>query len=168
MDEDDFDPGDPYGGPDDFSCPPPGLRFGEGQPPNLGGRPPGSENRKTIIKRVATKRHRIKLDGRPRTKNTLDLVLRAIRTAASRGEVAAFDLQEELKARFGLRPDRTPQAVLILGEELTAEEWDVVYGPDISDEECEERFPYLRKSRSAFREHQARTQAAIEYSQNPL
>ena len=161
MDDDDSYFSDQYEGLDDSCCPPPGLRFGEGQPPNLGGRPPGSLNRKTIIKRVAAKRHRIKLDGRPRTKNTLDLVLRAIRTAASRGEVTAFDLQEDLKGRFGLRPSRTLQAVLILGEKLTGEEWVVVYGSHISDEESEERFSYLRNARSSFREHQARTQISL-------
>ena len=78
---------------------PHGLRFGEGQKRNTAGRPPGSPNRRTIIKRVANKRHKVKLEGHQRSKTTLELVLLMIRNRAARGDIGAYSLQEHLTSR---------------------------------------------------------------------
>lgn len=139
-----------------------GVRFGEGQSPHHGGRPAGSPNQKTMIKRVASKRHRVKIDGRVRRKNTLDLVLRAVRAGASRGDIAAFELQEALKRRFGAPTTEVAQGVLILGEHLTSEEWDAIYGSDTTDEWCEKHFPHLLRSRRKFQDHQDRVNGLLE------
>lgn len=62
--------------------PPHGLRFGEGQPINRRGRPRGSPNMATMVRKVAFKRHRVKIDGRVRQKNTIELVVLAIKRKA--------------------------------------------------------------------------------------
>ena len=124
---------------------PHGVRFGEGQKRG-GGRPPGSPNRATIIKRVANKRHKVRLNGKVRSVTTLHLVLRMIATQASNGNIKAFDLQERIKATFAptLRQQRRP-TILFIPSQMTIEEFEAVWGiPRVPMEEVLARFPYLK------------------------
>ena len=147
MTEDEYDIPDPFVDDDDDERKrPQGVRFGDGQDTGLGGRPAGSLNRTTIIKRVAKRRHLMKIDGKTCTRDTLDLVLRAIRTNAALGKITAFDLQEQLKARFQADITNRKAAVFFCSGKLTTEEWSMVYGTkDLNAEAVTARFPHLSR-----------------------
>jgi hypothetical protein len=125
-----------------------GRRFGEGQPINRGGRPRGSPNFATMAKRVAGKRHKVMIDGRLRHKSTLELVILALKRKAASGDIFAIDIVQDLSS--WLEPRKAIRsAVLITGEDLTPDEWQAVFGNDVTDEEVEQRFPYLMRMRRA-------------------
>ena len=59
---------------------------------NPKGRPPGSKNRKTIVKLVANEMHSVVENGKRQQRSTLDLVLLSLRNMALEGKNArAFD-----------------------------------------------------------------------------
>ena len=123
---------------------PHGVRFGEGQKRGRG-RPPGSPNRSTIVKRVANKRHKIRKDGRARRLSTLELVLEVLRAEALQGNLRAFELQEKLVTRYAEQAKPRRATVFACSNKLTEEEWSAVYGlPRLADEEVLAKFPYLK------------------------
>jgi len=150
-DEDDYQPWlDDVDDDEPFSEMPHGVRFGEGQPRGRG-RPPGSPNRTTILKRVARRRHKITIEGKRRTVSSIELVLHTIRTEASRGNMKALRLQEDLQGRYTERlSTRAAPGLLIVEQDLTVEEFVAVYGephdrePRKPAEDVLERFPHLR------------------------
>lgn len=133
---------------------PQGVRFGEGQPINRGGRPRGSPNIGTMVRRVALKRHRVKIEGRIRRKNTLELIALAILNKSARGDLRAFNLHQKLLQQ-GSAAGETRLGVLISQEKFMIDEWLAVYGFDFSDDEVEQRFPYLMRMRKDHQELQA-------------
>ena len=148
--------------PEDIGCERPhGVRFGEGQNRNAGGRPPGSPNRNTITKRVANKRHKVKLNGRQRSVTTLELVMLKIRNRAARGDIAAYKLKERLAARFApVEAGLTARFIRV--EKMTGDEWDAVYGFPTCSEEIHqqyilEQFPYMLSHRKRWLAYQEET-----------
>lgn len=148
IDDDDDD-----GNPEEELERPHGVRFGEGQPINRGGRPRGSPNLKTLTRRVAMQRHHVTIDGKRCRKSTIELMVLSLKKKAAAGDVKAFKLQQSWLQKLAPRQERRT-AVLIGPEQLDAEEWEAVYGGQMSDEEVGERYPYLMRVR---REHQAYT-----------
>ncbi len=59
---------------------------------NLGGRPEGTKNRKTIVKAVANEMHSVTVTGKRRRLSILEIVLLSLRNVALEGKnVRAFD-----------------------------------------------------------------------------
>ena len=143
---------------------PHGLRFGEGQPINRRGRPRGSPNTNTIIKRIAKKRFKITVDGKVQHKSAIELVLMAIKKKALEGCLSAFKLQQRLLEQFGPQPVKR-QGVLIGGEKITQLEWAAVYDYEMTDEEVREQCPYMmlrRREQQRYRkEQEARIAASM-------
>ncbi|MBD8678318.1 DUF5681 domain-containing protein [Sphingomonas sp. CFBP 13720] len=127
---------------------PHGVRFGEGQPINRRGRPRGSTNIRTMTKRVARERHSVMIDGKRRRKTTLELILLSLKKKAAEGNAKAFRLQESWLRKLAPQHEDT-LAVLIVPEPVTAEEWEAIYSPSMSDQDVKERFPYLIRARRA-------------------
>lgn len=142
---------------------PRGLRFGEGQPINRGGRPRGSPNIATMVRRVAFKRHRVKIDGVVRRKSTVELVVLALRKKAAQGNVRAFKLQQLSLQNFAPR-ERIRQGVLIVSEEITIEEWIAEYGLEYTNEEVAEKYPYMMRARKRNQELRAETERQFNES----
>ena len=136
----------------DLPDPPHGVRFGEGQPINRQGRPRGSPNLATIVRRVALKRHRVKIEGKIRRKNTVELVMLAIRRKAAQQDVRALKLMQSLIEKVSPRPPKR-QGVLISCEKLTSDEWDAVYGYDMTDADVDAKVPYMMKMRKRHQGH---------------
>ena len=73
-----------------YCKPPMCRRFKESGNPN--GRPPGSKNRKTIVKTIANEMHTVRENGKWRQRSMLDLVLLRLRNMALEGkDTRAFD-----------------------------------------------------------------------------
>lgn len=139
---------------------PHGVRFGEGQRRGSG-RPKGSLNRKTIIKRVANRRRRLMVNGRLRRLTNLEWALHVIRTQAALGDHRAFALQEKLVARFSGPAEQRAPAVLFIPGQMTMEEWFAVYGEPGSQGKMVDpdaviaRFPHLKFLMQQMRAKQA-------------
>jgi hypothetical protein len=149
-DEEFIDGGFDGDGDDELPARPRGLRFGEGQPINRAGRPRGAPNLATMTKRVAVQRHKVIIDGKTCRKTTLELVLLKLKSMAAQGDRRAFALLQTYLQRLAPRQEHR-RAVLIASEKLEGDEWFAVHGFDYTDEQVEERFPYLMPAR---REHQ--------------
>ena len=141
---------------DQFPTPPHGVRFGKGQPINFRGRPKGSQNFSTMANRVSNSRQKVLIDGKTRRKSTIELIILAIRLKASQGDIRAFDLMGEIVQTFDVVAVGN-RGVLICQEKLTAEEWEMVYNPQIYDDELIEKFPYLLRAK---RDHRAAIEVA--------
>ena len=138
-DQDDFDEAELFIDPPD---PPHGLRFGEGQPINRRGRPRGSPNIATMVRRVGLKRHRVEIEGKVRRKNTVELVALALRRKAIQGDNRALKLMQFLIAE-ATPMFSGPRGILIGDGKLPRDEWQAVFGYEMTDAEVKERFPYL-------------------------
>ena len=143
---------------------PHGVRFGEGQPINRRGRPPGSPNRNAITRRVAMSRRSVMINGEVKRMSVLDLVLTAVKKSAAEGNLAAFALMDALINYHAPRAP-TQYAVLFLKQKLSGDEWMAVYGYDMSDEEVEDRYPYLVKRRRAVQKHRLQVELMSKSSE---
>ena len=123
-----------------------GVRFGEGQPINRRGRPRGSPNLATLVKRVSKQRHRVVIDGKVRTKGTVELLIFALQKKAAEGDLRAIQLQKSLLQRLSPVHEKA-SAVLIRGEKLNIDEWQAVYGEQYTDDDVSELFPHLADAR---------------------
>ena len=106
-----------------YGNPPMTRRFKQGQSGNPSGRPHGSKNHKTIVKRIANEMHAVTEDGRRRRRSTLELMLLALRNRAAEGNVPAFRALRKYLARFG--PQDTPSngGYLVVPAPVTPEEF---------------------------------------------
>jgi hypothetical protein len=106
-----------------YAKPPRHTRFKPGQSGNRKGRPKGAEARKTIVNRVATERHRVIEQGKPRWRSTLELVVLAVCARAVAGDARAFPTFHDLLVRFGVEePNHRDAPYILMPEALTAEE----------------------------------------------
>lgn len=114
-----------------YARPPKEHRFKKGEPSaNPLGRPHRSKCRTTYLRAVAAERQRYLDGGKERENTNLDLVVLAVRRAAAKGDVAGLKLFEWLSSYLEPEPgEPIPKGVLVLNEELSAEEWDAEYGP---------------------------------------
>jgi len=102
--------------------PPRKTQFTESGNPK--GRPPGSKNRKTIVKKVAREKHMVTEDGKKVRRTTLELVLIRLRNMALEGK-SAQAVAEFNKWLEKLEPSSPEQKVglLVVPAEISAEEW---------------------------------------------
>ncbi len=137
---------------DDAPEPPRGVRFGEGQQINRRGRPRGSPNNAAIVKRIANKRHRVNINGVIRRKNTIELVILALRNKAASGDLQALKLIDHLTDEF--QPQHSSIiAVLFVSKKLTGEEWQDFYNDSLDADIFESRYPYLIAAHRAHRRY---------------
>lgn len=101
--------------------PPLVRRFKKNQSGNPRGRPKGSKNRKTIIRKIANEMHTITEDGKPRVCSTLELALLTLRNLAAEGNVSAVAAYDRLYAKYNPPRNRT-SGVLLAPAPVTEEE----------------------------------------------
>jgi hypothetical protein len=106
-----------------YGNPPMIRRFKPGHSGNPRGRPRGSKNRKTIVKRIANEMHAVTEDGRRRRRSTLELMLLALRNRAAEGNFRAFRAFKKYLTKF--EPQDTPSKLgfLVVPAGLTEEEF---------------------------------------------
>ena len=128
MRREDDSPGDGErceSGPVGYGRPPRSTRFKPGRPRQRGGRRRGTENRKTIVKRVALEAHGVMENGKRRRRSALELVLLFLRNCAAEGSVRGFRAYHDCLTRFEPQnPKREAGYLLITEEPATIEEWE--------------------------------------------
>jgi hypothetical protein len=126
------DQGEGSGSGEDYEIgycrPPVSTRFPNQRNHNSRGRRKGVLNRATIVRRVANRRVRVTVAGKKRSCTQLELVLLAVRNAASKGNIKASRLSHSLQGLTSLDEQPVAKGVLIVGERLTLEEWEERYG----------------------------------------
>jgi uncharacterized protein DUF5681 len=104
-----------------YGRPPLHTRFQPGRSGNEKGRPAGSQNHSTIIRRVALRRV-----STGRTRN-IDIVIEAVRRGAANGHPIGLSLVRKYTGAEHAAEPSLPKGVLITGEKLTQEEWEQKY-----------------------------------------
>jgi Family of unknown function (DUF5681) len=111
-----------------YRHPPLKTRFRPGQSGNPGGRPRGAEGLKQIVARIANEMHRVLEDGRRRRRSTLQLICLQLRNLAAQGNVRGFQAYHKLLARYSPEQAKVRDGYLIVPEQLTLEEWELLAG----------------------------------------
>ena len=105
-----------------YGNPPLKRRFKSGQSGNRRGRPRGSKNRKTIVRKIANEMHAVTEDGRRRRRSTLEVMLLALRNRAAEGNVRAFRAYKKYLAKFEPQETHSRFGVLVAPAGMTPEE----------------------------------------------
>lgn len=104
---------------------------------NTQGRPRGSKNRKTIVRKIAGERHRVTENGRKVTRTTAELLLDRLRIMAIKGNPKAVKYFQILLKRH--EPDVNPYegcGFFFLTEcANSVDEWVEMYGSDDAKED---------------------------------
>ncbi len=103
-----------------YRKPPMRRRFKASGNPN--GRPPGSKNRKTIVKAVANEMQSVRENGKWQRRSTLELVLLRLRNMALEGNVRAFDEFHRLIKAYGPQVADGVGGYLVVSATATEEE----------------------------------------------
>lgn len=111
-----------------YKSPPKDKRWQPGYCPNPAGRPRKAKGRKAILERVAYDLCEVSVGARPMTITRLQAVLMAVRNATANGNPAAQKLFDKLRGVEAEDGPAVPQAVLIIGEILSSDEWILKYG----------------------------------------
>ena len=111
-----------------YGKPPHHSRYKKGESGNLGGRPRGSRNRKSIIAKIMFEITSYREGGKSKEATKLELLLRVIQTKAAKGDMAALKLYEQLIGGSEDEEEQQPSGVLIAGRKMTEEEWEAKYG----------------------------------------
>jgi hypothetical protein len=98
-------------------------RFKPDQSGNRKGRPRGSKNRKTIVRRLAREMHRVTENGRIRRRSTLELVLLTLRNLALGGNERAFRYFNEITAKYEPQPTDSKLGYLVVPAPISDKEW---------------------------------------------
>ncbi|SHG22193.1 hypothetical protein SAMN02745157_3711 [Kaistia soli DSM 19436] len=114
--------------PTGYGKPPAEHQFQHGQSGNPKGRRKGALNTNTIVQAIATERHRVTIEGRPRTMNTVELLVQILKHRSLQGSVKANKLLDKYRIRFAPEPTDTPKYA-VFPEALTIEEWMELYSP---------------------------------------
>jgi hypothetical protein len=103
--------------------PPVEHRFLKGSSGNKLGRPKGSIDLKKLTRKVALKKHRIVVNGRPTRKTLLQLVIETVIRGAASGAPSMVSLHTEIRTQV-VRPMEEKQkgGLLVVPEGLSTEE----------------------------------------------
>lgn len=127
MTDDDEDAQRPY--EVGYGCPPVANRWKKGgASPNPKGRPPGSQTRRAITRRVAEEKRAYSEGGRRKVTENIVLVAMTVRNYAAKGDLSAIKLYDWLEGQQRLNDHPLPKGVLIVGEKLPADEWAAKFG----------------------------------------
>jgi hypothetical protein len=116
---------DPHGLTDStvgYGKPPMKRRFKSGESGNRRGRPRGSKNRKTIVRKIMNETHAVTEDGQRRRRSTIELVLLALRNRAVEGNVRAFRAYKKFLAKHEPQGTHSDRGCLVVPATLTPEE----------------------------------------------
>lgn len=113
-----------------YRRPPKRSQFPKGTSGNPAGRPRHAKGRRPILERIAYETCEVRVGGKLVRLTRLEVVLMAVRNATANGNSAAQKLFDRLLNE--VRDDENmeapiPKGVLIIGENLTAEEWEAEY-----------------------------------------
>ena len=131
IDEDGNAPGsapetDPHGFTDStvgYGKPPMKRRFKSGESGNRRGRPRGSKNRKTIVRKIMNETHAVTEDGQRRRRSTIELVLLALRNRAVEGNVRAFRAYKKYLEKYEPQDTHPNVGYLVVSATVTTEEF---------------------------------------------
>ena len=96
-------------------------RFGPLRIGNRHGRPKGTPNVKTIVRRIAREKHKVMEGGRPRRLTTVELLLRLQRNKAMTGNIQAERYLDRWRDRLSPSSDET--GYLLAPEDVPLEEF---------------------------------------------
>src|SRR5258708_28293997 len=102
--------------------PPVEHRFLKGSSGNKQGRPKGSIDLKKLTRRVALKKHRIVVNGRPVRKTLFQLVIETVVRGAARAAPSMVSLHNEIRAKARPMQEKQPAELLLVPEVLSTEE----------------------------------------------
>ncbi len=105
-----------------YGKPPMKRRFKSGQSGNRRGRPRGSKNRKTIVRKIMNEMHTVTEDGRRRRRSTLELMLLALRNLVAAGNVRAFRAFMKFQAKYEPQESNSRLGCLVVPAGITPEE----------------------------------------------
>ncbi len=105
-----------------YGNPPMIRRFRSGESGNPKGRPRGSKNRKTIIRKIANEMHTVTENGRRRRLPTLALMILALRNTAATGNVPAFRAYNKFLVKYEPQESSSERGYLVVGPTMTPEE----------------------------------------------
>lgn len=88
------------------SQPPKANQFIKGHSGFPLGRPKGAVSTKALTRKVATKKHRVKIDGRVEFRTLLELVILKANSMAMSGHAGAADLMDSLRERLQPEPKK--------------------------------------------------------------
>jgi hypothetical protein len=103
--------------------PPVEHRFLKGSSGNKQGRPKGSIDLKKLTRKVALKKHRVVVNGRPVRKTLFQLVIESVVRGAASGAPSMVSLQNEIRAKVRPMEEKQQGGLLVVPEGLSAEEW---------------------------------------------
>jgi hypothetical protein len=103
--------------------PPEEHRFLKGSSGNKRGRPKGSIDLKKLTRKVALKKHRIVVNGRPIRKTLLQLVIEAVVRGAASGAPSMVSLHNEIRAKVRPMGEKQQGGLLVVPESLSTEEF---------------------------------------------
>jgi Family of unknown function (DUF5681) len=103
--------------------PPVEHRFLKGSSGNKRGRPKGSIDLKKLTRKVALKKHRIVVNGRPIRKTLFQLVIETVVRGAASGAPSMVSLHNEIRAKVRPMEEKQPGGLLVVPEGLSSEEF---------------------------------------------
>src|SRR5258708_30826231 len=101
--------------------PPVEHRFLKGSSGNKQGRPKGSIDLKKLTRKVALKKHRVLVNGRPVRKTLFQLVIESVIRGAASGAPSMVSLHNEIRAKVRPMEQKQQCALLVVPEGLPAE-----------------------------------------------
>src|ERR1700730_13169192 len=103
--------------------PPVEHRFLKGSSGNKQGRPKGSIDLKKLTRKVALKKHRVVVNGRPIRKTLLQLLIESVIRGAASGAPSMVSLHNEIRAKVRPMEEKQQGGLLVVPEGLPAEEF---------------------------------------------
>jgi hypothetical protein len=103
--------------------PPVEHRFLKGSSGNKQGRPKGSIDLKKLTRKVALKKHRVLVNGRPVRKTLFQLVIETVVRGAASGAPSMVSLHNEIRAKVRPMEEKQQCGLLVVPEGLPAEEF---------------------------------------------
>ena len=103
--------------------PPAEHRFLKGTSGNKKGRPKGSVDLKKLTRKVAQKKHAVKVNGQIVLKTLLQLVVESMVRQAATGAPSMIALNAEIRAKVSPSQDKLEGGILLAPAELSREEF---------------------------------------------
>jgi hypothetical protein len=103
--------------------PPVEHQFLKGTSGNKKGRPKGSVDIKKLTRKVALKKHAVKVDGKIVRKTLLQLVIESTAREAAAGVPSMVALIDQIRAKVSPTEERQEGGILLAPAELSVEEW---------------------------------------------